>query len=112
MSQPDPPRSGPSTTTTQWPCAEHWIHLRTTNPIESTFATVRLRQRVTNAPGSRATGIAMAFKLIASAQTRWRAINAPHILVLVRVGATFNNGKLVEQPQEPTDQTRGDQQVA
>ena len=50
--------------------AEHWIHLRTTNPIESTFATVRLRQRVTKGPGSRAAGVAMAFKLIESAQTR------------------------------------------
>jgi hypothetical protein len=48
--------------------AEHWVHLRTTNPIESTFATVRLRQRVTKGPGSRAAGIAMAFKLIESAQ--------------------------------------------
>ena len=47
---------------------KHWIHLRTTNPIESTFATVRLRQRVTKGPGSRAAGIAMAFKLIESAQ--------------------------------------------
>ena len=50
--------------------AEHWVHLRTTNPIESTFATVRLRQRVTKGPGSRTAGIAMAFKLIESAQTR------------------------------------------
>ena len=58
--------------------AEHWVHLRTTNPIESTFATVRLRQRVTKGPGSRAAGIAMAFKLIESAQRRWRAVNAPH----------------------------------
>ena len=48
--------------------AEHWVHLRTTNPIESTFATVRLRQRVTKGPGSRAAGVAMAFKLIESAQ--------------------------------------------
>ncbi len=48
--------------------AEHWIHLRTTNPIESTFATVRLRQRVTKGPGSRAAGLAMAFKLIEAAQ--------------------------------------------
>ena len=56
--------------------AEHWIHLRTTNPIESTFATVRLRQRVTKGPGSRAAGIAMAFQLIESAQARWRAVNA------------------------------------
>ncbi len=50
--------------------AEHWIHLRTTNPIESTFATVRLRQRVTKGPGSRAAGVAMAFKLMESAQAR------------------------------------------
>jgi putative transposase len=57
--------------------AEHWVHLRTTNPIESTFATVRLRQRVTMGPGSRAAGVAMAFKLIESAQQRWRAVNAP-----------------------------------
>jgi putative transposase len=48
--------------------AEHWVHLRTTNPIESTFASVRLRQRVTKGPGSRAAGVAMAFKLIESAQ--------------------------------------------
>ena len=57
--------------------AEHWVHLRTTNPIESTFATVRLRQRVTKGPGSRTAGVAMAFKLIESAQDRWRAVNAP-----------------------------------
>jgi putative transposase len=77
--------------------AEHWIHLRTTNPIESTFATVRLRQRVTKGPGSRAAGIAMAFKLIQSAQGRWRAVNAPHLVPLVRAGATFKKGKLVER---------------
>jgi transposase-like protein len=80
--------------------AEHWIHLRTTNPIESTFATVRLRQRVTKGPGSRAAGIAMAFKLIESAQARWRAVNAPHLVALVRAGATFINGKLVERADE------------
>jgi putative transposase len=57
--------------------AQHWIHLRTTNPIESTFAAVRLRQRITKGPGSRAAGVAMAFKLIESAQARWRAVNAP-----------------------------------
>jgi transposase-like protein len=77
--------------------AEHWIHLRTTNPIESTFATVRLRQRVTKGPGSRAAGVAMAFKLIESAQTRWRCVNAPHLVPLVRAGATFINGRLVER---------------
>ena len=88
--------------------AEHWIYLRTTNPIESTFATVRLRQRVTKGPGSRAAGVAMAFKLIESAKARWRVVNAPHFVALARAGATFVNGKLVERP----DESGGDQQVA
>jgi transposase-like protein len=57
--------------------AEHWVHLRTTNPIESTFATVRHRTKVTKGPGSKAAGLAMAFKLIEAAQHRWRAVNAP-----------------------------------
>ncbi len=89
--------------------AEHWIHLRTTNPIESTFATVRLRQRVTKGPGSRAAGAAMAFKLIESAQARWRAVNAPHLVALVRTGARFEKGILVERPDA---ESGGDQQVA
>jgi len=80
--------------------AEHWIHLRTTNPIESTFATVRHRTKVTKGPGSRAAGLAMAFKLIESAQARWRAVNAPHLVAPVRAGATFVNGVLVERPDE------------
>ena len=79
-----------------------------TNPIESTFATVRLRQRVTKGPGSRAAGVAMAFKLIESAQQRWRAVNAPHLVALVRAGARFEKGLLVERP----DESGGDQQVA
>jgi transposase-like protein len=77
--------------------AEHWIHLRTTNPIESTFATVRLRTKVTRGAGSRAAGLAMVFKLIESAQTRWRAVNAPHLVALVRAGARFKRGQLVER---------------
>jgi putative transposase len=81
--------------------AEHWVHLRTTNPIESTFATVRHRTKVTKGPGSKAAGIAMAFKLIEAAQDRWRAVNAPHLVALVRAGATFKHGKLVERPTHP-----------
>ena len=77
--------------------AEHWIHLKTTNPIESTFATVRLRTKVTKGPGSRAAGLAMAFKLIEAAQSRWRAINGPQLVALVRAGASFHNGVLVER---------------
>jgi transposase-like protein len=85
--------------------AEHWIHLRTTNPIESTFATVRHRTKVTKGPGSKAAGIAMAFKLIEAAQARWRAVNAPHLVALVRAGARFERGQLVErEPSTATDQ--------
>ena len=80
--------------------AEHWIHLRTTNPIESTFATVRHRTKITRGPGSRAAALAMAFKLIEAAQDRWRAVNAPHLVALVRAGALFENGQLVERPDE------------
>jgi transposase-like protein len=80
--------------------AEHWIHLKTTNPIESTFATVRLRTKVTKGPGSRAAGLAMAFKLLEAAQTRWRAVNAPHLVALVRAGARFEKGVIVEREQQ------------
>jgi transposase-like protein len=84
---------------------EHWVHLRTTNPIESTFATVRNRQKITKGPGSRAAGLAMAFKLIQAAQDRWRAVNAPHLVALVRAGAVFKEGKLVERPEQTSDLT-------
>jgi transposase-like protein len=82
--------------------AEHWVHLRTTNPIESTFSTVRNRSKITKGPGSRAAGIAMAFKLIEAAQSRWRAVNAPHLVALVRAGARFESGRLVERPDDTT----------
>jgi hypothetical protein len=76
--------------------AEHWIHLRTANPIESTFATVRLRTKVTRGVGSVAAALAMVFKLVESAQQRWRAMNAPHLVALVRAEARFERGVLVE----------------
>jgi len=78
--------------------AEHWVHLRTSNPIESTFSTVRLRTRVTKGPGSKAAGLAMAFKLLEAAQDRWRAVNGPHLVALVRAGARFHEGVIVERP--------------
>jgi putative transposase len=80
--------------------AEHWLHLKTTNPIESTFATVRLRTKVTKGPGSRAAGLAMAFKLIEAAESRWRAVNGPHLVALVRAGARFEKGVIVEREQQ------------
>jgi putative transposase len=80
--------------------AEHWQHLKTSNPIESTFSTVRLRTRVTKGPGSKAQGLAMAFKLLASAQDRWRAVNGPHLVALVRAGARFDKGVVVERPDD------------
>jgi transposase-like protein len=77
--------------------AEHWIHLRTSNPIESTFAAVRARTNVTKGPGSRVAGLSMCFKLIEAAEGRWRRVNAPELVALVRAGAKFVNGRLVER---------------
>ncbi|MGW9031101.1 IS256 family transposase [Streptomyces sp. NPDC055722] len=79
--------------------AEHWIHLRTTNPIESTFATVRLRTKVTRGAGSAAAALAMVFKLVESTQARWRAVNSPHLVAVVRAGARFERGQLIERTQ-------------
>ncbi|MFF3967934.1 IS256 family transposase [Streptomyces griseorubiginosus] len=80
--------------------AEHWIHLRTTNPIESTFSTVKLRTKVTRGAGSPAAALAMVFKLVESAQTRWRAITGAHLVPLIRTGARFENGILVERQEQ------------
>ena len=73
--------------------AEHWIHLRTTNPIESTFATVKARTKKTKGAGSRKAGLAMAFKLLLAAEQRWRRVNAPHLVALVKAGVEFPNGE-------------------
>jgi putative transposase len=83
-----------------WPDfpAEQWQHLRTTNVIESPFATVRLRQRVTKGAGSRLKALVMAHKLLNMAQQRWRRLNAAHLLPLVRAGVMFVDG--VQQERE------------
>jgi putative transposase len=77
--------------------AEHWKHIRTTNPIESAFATVRLRQRVTKGPGSRKRGLMMAYKLLRMAQDRWRRLDGAELLPLVRAGVPFTDGEQVER---------------
>lgn len=79
--------------------AEHWKHLRTSNAIES-FAPVRARTDVTKGPGSRATGLAMVFKLIEVAEGRWRKLDGHQLVALVRAGAKFVNGALVERTEE------------
>jgi putative transposase len=86
---------------------EHWIHLRTTNPIESTFSTVRLRTKVTRGAGSRQAGLAMAYKLLDAAQDRWRRINGHELVALVRAGATFIDGKLQERSVTTTNTNTG-----
>jgi putative transposase len=84
--------------------AEHWLHLRTTNPIERTFSPVRARTRITKGPGSKDAGLAMVFKLLEAAEGRWRAVNGPHLVALVRAGTRFEKGKLVERPKEAPDE--------
>jgi transposase-like protein len=83
--------------------AAHWIHLRTTNPIESGFATVKARTRTTKGAGSRDAGLAMAFKLITMAERRWRKINAPHLVPLILTGVKFPDGKTRILPDLPSD---------
>ena len=73
--------------------AEHWKHLRTTNPIESTFATVRLRHRRTKGNGSRAACLAMVFQLCQSAERRWRRLNGHELIPDVIAGVTFTDGE-------------------
>jgi len=72
--------------------AEHWKHLRTSNVIESPFATVRLRQRVTKGAGCRKKGLLMTYELLDMAQARWRRLDGTHLLPLVRAGIAFVDG--------------------
>jgi len=72
--------------------AEHWIHLRTTNPIESTFATVRLRTKRTKGAGSRMACLTMVFQLALSAEKRWRKLNGHQLLAEVIDGVQFKDG--------------------
>lgn len=86
--------------------AEHWLHLRTTNVIESPFATVRLRQRVTKGAGSRTKALTMAFKLLTMAEQRWRKLNAWELLPQVRAGVVFQDGIRQERPKVKKQTTK------
>lgn len=77
--------------------AEHWKHLRTTNPIESTFATIRLRHRRTKGSGSRLASLTMMFKLAESAARRWRLLDGHQLLPDVIRGIPFQDGLRLEQ---------------
>jgi putative transposase len=82
--------------------AEHWRHLRTTNPIESSFATVKLRTRVTKGAGSKAAALAMAYKLLITAQERWRRFNGHELIADVLDGAKFKDGVKVTDDEATT----------
>jgi putative transposase len=83
--------------------AEHWKHLRTSNPIESSFATVRLRQRITKGAGTRTKALTMAFKLLKMAEEHWRRLDGAHLLPLVRAGVKFVDGVQLERDDDNKD---------
>jgi putative transposase len=91
--------------------AEHWRHLRTSNAIESSFATVKLRTRVTKGAGSKKAALAMAYKLLDAAQERWRRFNGHHLVADVLAGAKFNDGILVTD-HDNDDNEMTDERVA
>jgi len=84
--------------------AEHWVHLRTTNPIESAFAPVKGRTRQTKGAGSRQAGLALAYQLLLVTQGHWRRVNAPQLVARVRAGVKFKDGKqVIAQPKEESE---------
>ena len=88
--------------------AEHWRHLRTTNPIESAFATVKLRTRVTKGAGSKKAALAMAYKLLDAASERWRRFNGHELITDLLDGATYKDGTRINEE----DKTPATERVA
>jgi putative transposase len=86
--------------------AEHWRHLRTSNAIESSFATVKLRTKVTKGAGSKKAALAMAYKLLAAAQERWRRFNGHELVADVLAGAKFKDGIRVTDDETTTTDER------
>ena len=86
--------------------AEHWRHLRTSNAIECSFATVKLRTRVTKGAGSKKAALAMAYKLLDAAQERWRRFNGHELVADVLAGAKFKDGIRVTDDETNQDTRR------
>src|SRR4051812_37379420 len=84
--------------------AEHWRHLRTSNAIESSFATVKLRTRVTKGAGSKKAALAMAYKLLDAAQERWRRFNGHELVADLLADAKFKDGNRVTDAETTTDE--------
>ena len=85
--------------------AEHWRHVRTTNPIESAFSTVKLRTKVTKGAGSKKAALAMAYKLLDATQDRWHRINGHELVADVLAGVKFKDGiKAKHNDNETTDE--------
>ncbi len=91
---------------------EHWRHLRTSNAIESSFATVKLRTRVTKGAGSKKAALAMAYKLLDAAQQRWRRFNGHELVSDVLAGAKFKDGIRVTDDDTNDDDEITDERVA
>ncbi|MDR3108011.1 MAG: transposase, partial [Bifidobacteriaceae bacterium] len=82
--------------------APHWVHLRTTNPIESVFSTVKARTKAARGAGSKTAAIGMAFKLMESASRTWHPLNRAPLVAQVWAGVQFKDG---QPPDESTPQT-------
>ncbi len=91
--------------------AEHWRHLRTSNAIESSFATLKLRTRVTKGAGSKKAALAMAYKLLDAAQERWRRFNGHELVADVLAGVEFKDGERITDD-DTTDDQMTDEKVA
>jgi putative transposase len=87
--------------------AAHWKHLRSTNPIEATFDTVKHRTQVTKGAGLGTATLTMAFKLLETAQRIWRRIDAHDLLPLVRAGVVFKDGQSVERTEPRSEKDTG-----
>jgi transposase-like protein len=92
--------------------AEHWRHLPTSNAIESSFATVKLRTRVTKGTGSKKAALCMAYKLLQAASERWRRFNGHELVADVLAGARYKDGiRITDQTNHDNDETT-DEKVA